>query len=274
MPTALFLSPHLDDVAFSCGGTFATLAQAGWQCVLLTVFTRSVPNPSGFALACQTDKDLGPEIDYLALRRAEDTLAARHLGATAVRWLDLPEAPHRGYHSPAALFADPLPTDNIGQEIAALLAAEIAATAPQLVFAPQGLGQHVDHRQVMQAVRAAVLPVVPVLWYRDTPYIIRQPDARPAPELPTGLTAVVLPLTPAALAAKIAASQAYASQIGFQFGGAAAVPAKLTQLAATEGQAAGLAHAAERFAGRAAQATALLGSVEALRPQVSGALAL
>lgn len=273
MPTALFLSPHLDDVAFSCGGTFATLAQAGWRCELLTVFTRSVPSPSGFALACQTDKGLGPEIDYLALRRQEDTAAAQHLGAAAVRWLDLPEAPHRGYHSPAALFAGLLPTDAIGQELTALLAAEVATCSPQLIFAPQGLGQHVDHRQVMQAVRAVVPPALPVLWYRDTPYIIRQPAALPAPELPAGLAEVALPLAPAALAAKIAASQAYASQIGFQFGGAAGVRAQLAQLASAEGQAAGLRpQAAERFAVLPAQATALPGSVGA-RQQLSGATA-
>ena len=252
MPVALFISPHLDDVAFSCGGTFATLAQAGWQCVLLTVFTRSVPHPTGFALACQTDKGLSPEVDYLALRRAEDTEAARHLGATAVRWLDLPEAPHRGYHSPAALFADLLPTDDIGPELTALLAAAIAETAPQLVFAPQGLGQHVDHRQVMQAVRDVVPLTVPVLWYRDTPYIIRQPEAQPAPELPAGLAEVALPLSEAALAAKVAASQAYASQIGFQFGDTKQVCVKLTQLAGTEAQTAKLVTpAAELFAGRA-----------------------
>jgi LmbE family N-acetylglucosaminyl deacetylase len=250
MPVALFISPHLDDVAFSCGGTFATLAQAGWQCVLLTVFTRSVPNPTGFALACQTDKGIGPEVDYLALRRAEDTAAAQHLGAADVRWLDLPEAPHRGYHSPAALFADLLPTDDIGPELTTLLATAVAETSPQLVFAPQGLGLHVDHRQVMQAVRAVVPPTVPVLWYRDTPYIIRQPNALPAPELPAGLPETALPLSEAALAAKIAASQAYASQLGFQFGNTEQVRVKLTQLASAEAQAAGLASAAERFVGQ------------------------
>ncbi|MFD1873767.1 PIG-L deacetylase family protein [Hymenobacter bucti] len=252
MPVALFVSPHLDDVAFSCGGTFATLAQAGWQCVLLTVFTRSVPHPTGFALACQTDKGLGPEIDYLALRRAEDTAAAQYLGAATVRWLDLPEAPHRGYHSPAALFADLLPADDIGPALTALLATAVAETSPQLVFAPQGLGLHVDHRQVMHAVRAVVPPTVPVLWYRDTPYIIRQPAALPAPELPAGLAEVALPLSEAALAAKVAASQAYPSQIGFQFGSAEQVRVKLTQLAGTEAQAANAgAPAAERFAAQA-----------------------
>ncbi|WP_426061227.1 PIG-L deacetylase family protein [Hymenobacter sp. B1770] len=267
MPVALFISPHLDDVAFSCGGTFATLAQAGWQCILLTVFTRSVPNPTGFALACQTDKGFGPEVDYLALRRQEDTRAGHHLGAAKARWLDLPEAPHRGYHSPAALFTDLLPTDAVSQALVPLLAAELSATAPKLVFAPQGLGLHVDHRQVMQALCAVVPPSLPVLWYRDTPYIIRQPDAQPAPELPAGLAEVAFPLTAAALAAKVAASQAYASQTGFQFGGTERVLTKLTQLAEAEGKAAGKAHAAERFAVAPAAVAALPGSIEVVQPR-------
>ena len=37
---------------------------------VVTCFTRSVPDPQGFALACQLDKGLGPEVDYMALRRA------------------------------------------------------------------------------------------------------------------------------------------------------------------------------------------------------------
>ena len=47
----------------------------GWRVVLLTVFTRSVPNPAGFALRCQTDKGLPATADYMALRRAEDAAA-------------------------------------------------------------------------------------------------------------------------------------------------------------------------------------------------------
>ncbi len=41
-----------------------------------------------------------PSADYMALRRAEDAARLRpHLGAEPV-WLDLPEAPHRGYTPP------------------------------------------------------------------------------------------------------------------------------------------------------------------------------
>ncbi len=67
--TALALSPHLDDAAFSAGGTLHALGRAGWRVVVATIFTRSMPEPQGFALRCQTDKGLAPDIDYMALRR-------------------------------------------------------------------------------------------------------------------------------------------------------------------------------------------------------------
>ena len=94
--TALLVSPHLDDAAFSCGGLAAMLARAGWRVVIATLFTRSVHPATGFALACQRDKGLADEVDYMALRRAEDVSAVACLGAEAWHG-DLPEAPHRGY---------------------------------------------------------------------------------------------------------------------------------------------------------------------------------
>ncbi len=104
MPTALALSPHLDDAAFSAGGLLATLAEAGWRVVMATLFTQSVPAPEGFALACQLDKGLGPEVDYMALRRGEDDRAARALGIAPPLHLPFREAPHRGYGSAPELF--------------------------------------------------------------------------------------------------------------------------------------------------------------------------
>ncbi len=67
--------------------------------MLVTAFTRSVVPAHGFALACQLDKGLAPDVDYMALRRQEDRDAADILRFSAVHWLDLLEAPHRGYGS-------------------------------------------------------------------------------------------------------------------------------------------------------------------------------
>ena len=113
----LAVSPHLDDAAFSVGGTLAALAAAGHEVTVVTCFTASVPDPGGFALACQLDKGLPADVDYLALRRAENAAAMAVLGATPVD-LDLPEAPHRGYTSAADLFAGVHPGDDVYRSVA------------------------------------------------------------------------------------------------------------------------------------------------------------
>ena len=233
--TALLLSPHLDDVAFSCGGIAARLADAGWRTVLATVFTRSVLPPTGFALACQLDKGLPPELDYMALRRAEDLAAAAALGAEP-RHLDLPEAPHRGYHSAAALFGPYVAADDVAPALTAVLGALLAELAPALVLAPQALGNHVDHHRVVDAV--AAIPGLPVLWYRDAPYAMRNPDAQPADAVSGTMLVVDVA---AGLDRKLRAATAYASQLGFQFGGAAQAEGALRAFAVSEAGGEGLA---------------------------------
>ena len=239
--TCLALSPHLDDAVFSCGGAMALLADAGWRVVMATAFTQSVPDPTGFALACQLDKGLSPETDYMALRRQEDRAAAELLGAEP-RWLGLPEAPHRGYSSAAALFAGPLPNDDVWRDLSGLLTCLLQELQPALVLAPQGLGGHVDHLQMMRAVQHAA-PHTPLAYFRDTPYAMRHKNALPF-ELPGGLEQFTVPIE-AALNRKVAAACAYASQVGFQFGGSDAASRALTEFAIEEGQ----GRQAERFQG-------------------------
>jgi LmbE family N-acetylglucosaminyl deacetylase len=118
------------------------------------------------------------------------------------------------------------------------------------VFAPQAIGGHVDHRHVVTAVarlaadRAAAGRPLAVAWYRDTPYVLRHPGAVPPAPLgdPDGpLAEVALAAPAAALAAKLDACAAYATQLGFQFGGESAMRRALTGLAAAEGARAGAA---------------------------------
>ena len=251
MPTALFLSPHLDDVAFSCGGTLALLAAAGWDCVLATAFTRSVPNPTGFALKCQTDKGLSPEVDYLAVRRAEDDEFGRVVGAAGVLWLDFPEAPHRGYESAAELFGGVKPGDGVADALAGRVHDLWRQLSPELTFAPQGLGNHADHLQLIAAV-VRTLPADAPTWYRDTPYALREPSAgrRGADDFGVPLGEF--------LTAKLDGCAAYRTQLGFQFGGEAAMREALTAFAYREGDAVGRAGAAERYRGRPVEAGRVL----------------
>lgn len=234
MPTALALSPHLDDAAFSCGGTLARLAEAGWHVVMATVFTGSVADPTGFALACQTDKGLEPGIDYMALRRAEDDEAARTLGIAPPRHMGFREAPHRGYGSAPELFLAVRPDDAISGALTLAFRALIAELRPDLVLSPQAVGGHVDHVQVVRALDAAASDL-PILWWRDFPYTVRTPDPKqPFGERFTGLSEHAIGFDRRAEAAKAAACAAYTTQIGFQFGGIDGLSARLASEGSVE----------------------------------------
>ncbi len=231
MPSVLAISPHLDDAAFSAGGTLARLAAAGWDAEVATVFAASVPDPGGFALACQLDKGLPPSADYMALRRAEDALACAALGARAT-WLPLREAPHRGYGSPAELFGALRPDDQAGEAVTAALGDLLADRRPDLTLAPQAIGGHVDHAQVVRALQR-LTPARPLLWWTDWPYAAR-PHTHPARPFELAMGALPILTVHFDPAAKRAACAAYATQIGYQFGGEAGLDRALDETGVEE----------------------------------------
>ena len=172
----LLVSPHLDDAVFSMGALAAELAAQGHEVHVLTCFTKSVENPSGFALACQLDKGLPAEIDYMELRREEDLKACQLLGITP-HWGDLPEAPHRGYESAAALFQDIKKQDKIAEKLLKMLQKWVKKNNPEVIFSPKGIGNHVDHQQVCNAVKQLKKEYFKIdyfQWY-DQPYMMRNP---------------------------------------------------------------------------------------------------
>lgn len=235
-PVALALSPHLDDAAFSCGGTLARLAQSGWRVVVATVFTRSVPNPTGFALACQTDKGIAADIDYMALRRAEDAAAMAWLGVEPL-WLDFPEAPHRGYGSAAELFGDVSAGDEgdvggVKSSLAASIRMLLTELVPRIVLAPQAIGGHVDHRLLVQAIEGLVCNVS-TLWWRDFPYSARPQARQPLAEHFRTLDEICVDAA-ATEGPRNRACAAYESQLGYQFGGAAGLAAQLAETGTQE----------------------------------------
>ena len=217
MPTALAISPHLDDAVFSAGGTLAQLAGEGWRVVVATVFTASVPNPRGFALACQLDKGLSADVDYMALRRNEDASACAAIGAEPY-WLSFAEAPHRGYHSAKDLFSGLRHDDPILDIIRPALSKLILALAPDRILSPQAIGAHVDHIALHEALRSCNQPRW--LW-TDFPYEIRS-ELRPSPFEAEfhELSKTQVRLTRDNIREKTNGAMAYASQLGFQFGGA------------------------------------------------------
>ncbi len=229
-PVAVALSPHLDDAVFSAGGTLARLAARGWHVVVATVFTRSVASPDGFALRCQLDKGLAADVDYMALRRDEDAAACRLIGAEP-RWLDFAEAPHRGYEDATALFGDVRPDDDVGRSIRPALLRLLDALRPRLLLAPQAIGAHVDHVVAVDALRS-LDRAEPCLAWHDFPYVSR--DAAPKRPFAHLFAAAAEHAVPIDLAGKRRACEAYASQLGFQFGGADGLAARLAATGGVE----------------------------------------
>ncbi|WP_267388540.1 PIG-L family deacetylase [Sphingomonas sp. GC_Shp_3] len=218
----LAISPHLDDAAFSAGGLLASRVDQGWSVTIVTCFTGNVGHPTGFALACQLDKGLGIDVDYMALRRAEDQMACEALGARAIH-LPFLEAPHRGYTSAKMLFAERLPNDRIVDDVAAALAGLLATERPALVLGPLCLGNHVDHHIVLDAIRRSCAADSVLLW-EDWPYADREERVAAKP-------AVIEHLTHKTRARRIAACTAYSSQLGFQFGGVEAMTRRTERIA-------------------------------------------
>ncbi len=229
-PAALIVSPHLDDAAFSCAEPMLGLRRAGWRVDLATVFTATMPAPKGFALACQLDKGLAADVDYMALRRAEDRDFAGRLGI-ACHHLDLPEAPHRGYGNVVELFGDARADDPAFAQAEVALRALIERLRPQVVFGPLGAGGHVDHRIVVASLRRALSSPDPetVLYYAEQPYASRRPHEADAIARSLEQAVALRWCGPETVRTEaIDAVDAYATQLGFQFGGPARMRAALS----------------------------------------------
>ncbi|GAB4405625.1 MAG: PIG-L family deacetylase [Anaerolineales bacterium] len=220
----LYLSPHLDDAALSCGGLIHQQARAGLSVGVLTVFAGSAQTDvrSPFARALETR--WGAQGDAIAMRRQEDREALAVLGAEPIHWA-YEDAIYRlhtrtgepVYPNRDAIFGGVSRHDPVK---ARALASEIRrfwrdAGRPK-VYAMLAAGYHVDH----QVVQAAVLRLVArdgldVAWYEDYPYAEDQDAVRQAvAQSPLGaLQPQIVRLAEEDLAAKCDAIARYRSQI-------------------------------------------------------------
>jgi LmbE family N-acetylglucosaminyl deacetylase len=178
--SAIFLQPHYDDAALSCGGLIASLADAGCAPVMVTVFACEVVTEmvGDFAAWKHTRWKLDNVDAVVAARRGEDEAAARVLGCS-LRWLGFPDAIYRvGRYACDAELYGTLRDEEI--ELASLLAAEVP-TLPEWregtrVFVPLGAGSHVDHQLVFEAGRRLAALGIEVYAYEDCPYAIHSPN--------------------------------------------------------------------------------------------------
>jgi LmbE family N-acetylglucosaminyl deacetylase len=213
----------------------------GSRCICIVVFAAPATagvelSPFMSAMHAQWERDAGASLQAINdIRRAEEQSAARLLGLELL-CLDFADAPYRTasdghffYASDAELFGTVAPEERrllapqIADKVRAIVAG-VGARGPARVFAPLGVGHHVDHQLTFWAARR-LGPRFATLFYEDYPYASRQGalESRLA-EIDLPAQPLVTPISDL-LGVKIASIARYKSQLGALFGTDAEMPA-------------------------------------------------
>lgn len=227
----IYISPHLDDAALSCGGAIAWHTSRGARVLVVTLCTAAPPADAGFspfAAAMHQRWQLAPQ-DVVTARLQEDTQALERLGADSY-WAGMSDAIYRmpiAYNSTQTLFGTPAPTDPLRPKLGALLN-DLRARAPRAAFyVPLGVGNHVDHQLAYEA-------MVTGGWgresafYEDLPYaIVSSALERRISMLQRQFVSSIIDID-ATLSRKLGAISSYGSQMNELFGGDAAMRERMT----------------------------------------------
>jgi LmbE family N-acetylglucosaminyl deacetylase len=189
----IYLSPHLDDAVYSCGGLLYRQAQAGARTVVVTLCTGNPPagplSPYAQSLHERWAAEAGTAAprapaEITAWRRSEDLDALAEIGAEAVH-LDVPDCIYRVnpatnwpiYTSEAALFGSLHPSEQaLVRRVAAKLATLLRGFGRHHLHVPLGIGQHVDHQLARRAAEASGGIFA---YYEDFPYAAREGEHWP-----------------------------------------------------------------------------------------------
>ncbi len=182
----VYLSPHYDDVSLSCGGAIHQHTQAGQAALVITIFA-APPQPdepfSPFAEAIH--HSWGNPADVVATRQAEDRASLEILGADYLR-LNFSDCIYRGhpergqwfYQNESELFGSVHPADQplVNRVVEALLELIPGEAGETTIYAPLGVGHHVDHQIAHVAAWQLRQRGWPLAFYEDYPYA--DPDSR------------------------------------------------------------------------------------------------
>lgn len=210
----IYLSPHLDDVVYSCGGLIWERVQLGDRVSVWTIFSGDPDHLPLSTFAQSLHTRWGIDGDRLTSRRYEDVRACNKLGVTA-QHMRHPEAVYRVesqdrahlYPTEASVFGVVSKGD---EDLIRMLKNEIAGALPRdaTVVVPLALGNHVDH-VILHQVSAQLIN--PLRFYADFPYVLKELDALDT-ALKRNLHFKHYPLSDEAIANWIAAIREYKSQ--------------------------------------------------------------
>lgn len=244
---ALFVSPHFDDVALSCGGLVGVHAAAGDEPLVVTVFAAGpgaapVNNPLARRMLSLAGVGRGEGDKLVEKRRAEDAAAMRELGVTS-RLLPFKDAIYRGtiYTNEDLLMDVVSPEDGpMRDQIADAVVRIWQESKDALVYLPLAIGNHVDHQICAGLHRKLAGAGARVVHYEDIPYVLTlraserrlksiafrdEPPPAAEPWLDAHLRSLGLQPWVVDVAAhfdrRVRAVEKYASQIPFLFPGGA-----------------------------------------------------
>jgi LmbE family N-acetylglucosaminyl deacetylase len=174
----VFLSPHYDDIAISCGGTARLLADHGRQPIVALIFgSEPASDYRHTAFAEQMHRDWGLDASsVIASRRAEEAVASRVLGTTD-QFLPFHDAIYRGerYLGDVDLFS--IPTDDEMELLPTAIAEAAGLTGEPdgdtRIYTPLGAGKHVDHQLAFATGVELAHKGWDVWFYEDLPYSIK-----------------------------------------------------------------------------------------------------
>jgi len=211
----IYLSPHFDDVALSCGGLLWEQTQIAEMVSVWTVCAGEPPleDLSPFAKELHARWEVGQNAP--AQRRNEDNRSCHRLGAS-IRYFSIPDCIYRRhpitneimYPSEASLNGPLQPGDF---QVIRTLQDEIRQSLPPnaILVCPLGLGHHVDHQLTRHAAEGLNHP----LWYyADYPYVLRD-NAQLELMEQEGWVSQVFPISVEGLAAWMDSISTHGSQI-------------------------------------------------------------
>jgi LmbE family N-acetylglucosaminyl deacetylase len=172
----IYLSPHLDDAVFSCGGLIWEQKARGEHVEIMTIFAGDPPPGPLSPVAREHHRRWGTSDDAPRIRREEDACATQRLGVVARQW-DYADAIYRRLPDSTPLIRDvedltePLPAEpDLLRQLEVQMRAELPAEAEWVV--PLGAGDHVDHRLVRLAAESLGHSLY---YYADFPYAGERP---------------------------------------------------------------------------------------------------
>lgn len=218
---SIYLAPHLDDAVLSCGGQIFEETQRGQAILVVTVMAGDPPPAiSGYAQSLHTRWELLLE-EASAARRREDLAACASLRADALH-LSVPDCIYRlnpangtpMYLSDDDIFGAIHPAD--APLITELTAALATLPPANRIVAPLTVGHHVDHQLVRQAAEHHFGRKLE--YFEDFPYVQTAGSLDFLHSLgQISWQATAIPVSEAALLAKVEAILTYKSQLSTFF---------------------------------------------------------